>query len=49
MFNESFEFVVNSCFKSEGRSLVVELWTKGMINDKMLGMSILDIDPLIRC
>jgi hypothetical protein len=47
LFNESFEFTINSCFKPEGRSMTVELWNKHIINDKVIGMSIIDLDPII--
>lgn len=47
LFNESFEFVINSCFKPEGRSMTVELWNKHVIGDRVLGMSIIDLDPII--
>lgn len=47
LFNESFEFIINSCFKPDGRSMTLELWNKHMISDKVIGMSIIDLDPII--
>jgi hypothetical protein len=47
LFNESFEFTINSSFKPDGRSMTVELWNKHIINDKVIGISIIDLDPII--
>lgn len=47
MFNESFEFIINSCYKSDGRSVCIEVWDKHVLNDKMVGMGTIDIDPII--
>lgn len=47
MFNESFEFIINSCYKSEGRSVCIEVWNQHMFGDKMIGTGTIDIDPII--
>ena len=47
LFNESFQFIINSCYKTSGRSVCIELWDKRTISDKLIGMGTVDIDPIV--
>ena len=46
-FDESFKFVINSCYKINGRKLEIEVWDKNKLVDSEVGFGILDLDPII--
>lgn len=46
-FNESFQFILNSCYKLEGRSIIFRVWDKFLFGDKVFALGILDIDPIL--
>lgn len=47
VFNESFEFFINSCFQTDGRRLEIQLWDQNKTSDTLIGFGIADLDPII--
>ncbi len=48
IFNESFEFFINSCYQINGRHLQVELWDSNKTSDSLIGFGITDLDPILQ-
>lgn len=48
IFNESFNFFINSCYQAEGRHLEFELWDSNKTSDSLIGFGMADLDPIIK-
>lgn len=47
VFNEVFEFFINSCYQVEGRHLEVEVWDCNKTGDALIGVGMVDLDPVL--
>lgn len=47
IFNQSFDFFINSCYKSEGRHLELELWDSNKTSDSLIGFGMADLDTIL--
>lgn len=48
VYNESFWFNINSCFRIDGRNLEIKVMDKNKVgSDKQIGFGIVDLDPIV--
>ena len=48
IFNESFDFFINSSYQVNGRHLELELWDSNKTSDSLIGCGLADLDPLLQ-
>ncbi len=46
-FNQTFSFTVNSCYKSHGRHLSIQLMDQNITSDSEIGYGMIDMDPVV--
>lgn len=48
IFNESFDFFINSCYQKDGRHLELELWDSNKTSDSLIGFGMMDLDVVLQ-